>query len=111
VPLLDEDYLILSTIHAKQITFFTDLLEARPNLLELSRPVDASILDDEILADGAKAAVDKLQALKRNAETRIELKRRLLAHTLQQERCDAYATAKPKRTARSFVDIHFPHSG
>jgi hypothetical protein len=51
------------------------------NLLELIAALDASILDDEILADGAKAALDKLQARKRNAETRIELKRRLLALT------------------------------
>jgi hypothetical protein len=33
---------------------------------------------------GVKAVLDKLQARKRAAENRIELKRRLLAHTLQQ---------------------------
>jgi hypothetical protein len=27
------------------------------------------------------------------------------------ERCGAYATAKPKKTVRSFEDTHFPHSG
>src|SRR6202047_940256 len=43
-----------------------------------------SALDDETLADGTKTALDKLQARKRAAENRIELKRRLLAHTLQQ---------------------------
>src|ERR1700732_4247743 len=64
--------------------FFTDLLEGETNLLELIAALDASILDDEILVDGAKAALDKLQARKRAAENRIELKRRLLAHTLQQ---------------------------
>jgi hypothetical protein len=36
------------------------------------------------LIDGVKAALDKLQARKRAAENRIELKSRLLAHTLQQ---------------------------
>jgi Siphovirus Gp157 len=64
--------------------FFTDLIEGETNLLELIAALDASIVDDEILVDGAKAALDKLQARKRSAENRIELKRRLLAHTLQQ---------------------------
>jgi hypothetical protein len=63
---------------------FTDLLEGETNLLELIAVLDASILDDETLVEGAKTALDKLQARKRTAETRIELKRRLLAHTLQQ---------------------------
>src|ERR1700724_3085167 len=56
--------------------FFADLLEGETNLLELIAALDASIVDDEILVDGAKAALDKLQARKRAAETRIELKRR-----------------------------------
>jgi integrase len=51
------------------------------NLLELIAALDASIVDDEGRAAGAKAALDKLQARKRAAETRIE--RRLLADTLQ----------------------------
>ena len=63
--------------------FFTDLLEGETNLLELIAALDASIVDDETLVGGAKPALDKLQARKRAAETRIELKRRLLAHTLQ----------------------------
>ena len=54
------------------------------NLLELIASPDASIVDDETVIDGAKAVLDKLQARKRAAENRIELKRRLLAHTLQQ---------------------------
>ena len=62
----------------------TDLLEGEANLLELIAALDASILDDETLVDGAKTALDKLQTRKRAAENRIELKRRLLAHTLQQ---------------------------
>jgi hypothetical protein len=61
----------------------TDLLEGEANLLELIAALDASILDDETLVDGAKTALDKLQTRKRAAENRIELKRRLLAHTLQ----------------------------
>jgi Siphovirus Gp157 len=64
--------------------FFTDLIEGETNLLECIAALDGSILDDQILADGAKAALDKLQARKRAAENRIEFKRRLLAHTLQQ---------------------------
>ena len=64
--------------------FLTDLIEGETDLLELIAALDASIVDDEILVDGAKTALDKLQARKRSAENRIELKRRLLAHTLQQ---------------------------
>ncbi len=64
--------------------FFTDLVEAKTNLLELIAALDASIVEDEILVDGTKATLDKLQNRKRAAETRIELKRRLLAHTLKQ---------------------------
>ena len=64
--------------------FLTNLIEGETNLLELIAALDASIVDDETLIDGAKAALDKLQARKRAAENRIELKRRLLAHTLQQ---------------------------
>src|SRR5208283_1309056 len=74
----------LRALTADDPDFFTDLLEGETNLLELIAALDASIVDDEILVDGAKTALDKLQARKRVAETRIELKRRLLAHTLQQ---------------------------
>ena len=74
----------LRALTADDPDFLTDLIEGETNLLELIAALDASILDDEILADGAKAALDKLQARKRAAEARIELKRRLLAHTLQQ---------------------------
>ncbi|HEY8033907.1 MAG TPA: siphovirus Gp157 family protein [Methylocella sp.] len=64
--------------------FLTDLIEGETDLLELIAALDASIVDDEILVDGAKTTLDKLQARKRSAENRMELKRRLLAHTLQQ---------------------------
>jgi hypothetical protein len=74
----------LRALAADDPDFFTDLLEGETNLLELIAALDASIINDEILADGAKTALDKLQARKRSAENRIELKRRLLAHTLQQ---------------------------
>jgi len=47
-------------------------------------PSPSGAISWEILVDGAKAALDKLQACKRAAENRFELKRRLLAHTLQQ---------------------------
>jgi hypothetical protein len=56
--------------------FLTDLIEGETDLLELMAAIDASIIDDEIIADGARAALDKLQARKRAAENRIELKRR-----------------------------------
>jgi hypothetical protein len=74
----------LRAVATDDFDFFTDLLEGETNLLELIAALDASIVDDEILVDGTKAALDKLQARKRTAENRIELKRRLLAHTLQQ---------------------------
>jgi hypothetical protein len=74
----------LRALAAEDLDFLTDLIEGETNLLELIAALDASIGDDETLVDGAKAALDKLQARKRAAENRIELKRRLLAHTLQQ---------------------------
>ncbi|HEY8033913.1 MAG TPA: siphovirus Gp157 family protein [Methylocella sp.] len=74
----------LRALAAEDPEFFTDLLEGETNLLELIAALDATILADEILVDGAKTTLDKLQARKRSAENRIELKRRLLAHTLQQ---------------------------
>jgi Siphovirus Gp157 len=74
----------LRALTADDPDFFTDVLEGETNLLELIAALDASIVDDEILVDGAKAALDKLQNRKRTAEARIELKRRLLAHTLHQ---------------------------
>jgi hypothetical protein len=74
----------LRALTADDPDFFTDLIEGETNLLELVAALDASIVDDEILVDGAKTALDKLQNRKRTAEARIELKRRLLAHTLQQ---------------------------
>ena len=74
----------LCALTADDPDFLTDLIEGETNLLELIAALDASIVDDEILVDGAKTALDKLQNRKRTAEARIELKRRLLAHTLQQ---------------------------
>src|SRR5664279_5628309 len=74
----------LRALAADDPDFFTDLIEGETNLLELIAALDASILDEEILVNGAKTALDKLQARKRSAENRIELKRRLLASTLQQ---------------------------
>jgi hypothetical protein len=74
----------LRALVAEDPDFLTDLIEVETDLLELIAALEASILDDEALVDGAKAALDKLQARKRAVETRIELKRRLLAHALQQ---------------------------
>jgi hypothetical protein len=74
----------LRALTADDPDFFIDVLEGETILLELIAALDASILDDEILADGAKTTLDKLQNRKRTAEARIELKRRLLAHALHQ---------------------------
>jgi hypothetical protein len=74
----------LRALVAEDPDFLTDLIEGDTDLLELIAALEASILDDETLVDGAKAALDKLQACKRAVEIRIELKRRLLAQTLQQ---------------------------
>jgi hypothetical protein len=57
----------LRALAADDPDFFTDLLEGETSLLELIAALDASIVADEILVDGAKAA-----------------QRRLLAHTPQQ---------------------------
>src|SRR6202023_3486916 len=48
--------------------FFTDLLEGETNLLELI----AALVDDEPLVDGAKAALDKLQAANRGEPHRAQ---------------------------------------
>jgi hypothetical protein len=50
--LLDE----LRALAVEDPDFFTDLIEGETNLLELMAALDASILDDETLAGGAKAA-------------------------------------------------------
>jgi hypothetical protein len=62
------------------------------DLLELIAALDASIVDDESLVDGAKAVLDKLQARRGAAENRAELRRQLLAHTLQQIRLKTLRT-------------------
>jgi hypothetical protein len=59
----------LRALAAEDPDFLTDLIEGKTNLLELIAALDASIVDDESLVDGAKAALDKLQARKRSAET------------------------------------------
>jgi Siphovirus Gp157 len=64
--------------------FFVDIIEGETSLLELIGALDASIVDDEILVDGSKVVLEKLQGRKRAAENRIDLKRRLLAHALHQ---------------------------
>jgi hypothetical protein len=74
----------LRAIAADDPEFLSDLLEGQTSLHELIGALDASIVDDEILAEGAKMAADKISGRRRAAETRIELKRRLLAHALHQ---------------------------
>jgi hypothetical protein len=46
----------LRALAAEDPDFFTDLIEGETNLLELIAALDASIVDDLTLADGAKAA-------------------------------------------------------
>jgi hypothetical protein len=48
----------LHALAAEDPDFFTDLVEGGTNLLELIAALDTTILDDEILVDGAKAALD-----------------------------------------------------
>jgi hypothetical protein len=79
--------------------FAVDIVEGETRLLELISAVDATILEDEILISGAKAALDSLQARKRAAEQRIELKRRLLLHALDE------AGLKTLRTPTSTLSI------
>jgi hypothetical protein len=93
----------LRALTADDPDFFIDVIEGETNLLELIAALDASIVDDEILVDDAKTALDKLQNRKRTAEARIELKRGLLAHTLQQigpqDPARADRDAHPRRSA------------
>ena len=58
----------LRALAADDPDLLTDLIEGETNLLELIAALDASIVDDEILVDGVKAALDKLQARKRAAQ-------------------------------------------
>ncbi len=74
----------IRALAADDADFFCDLIEGETNLIELIGALDASILDDEILVDGVKPAIEKLQGRKRAAENRIDLKRRLVAHALHQ---------------------------
>src|SRR5208283_4552443 len=57
----------LRALTADDPDFFKDVLEGETNLLELIAALDASIIDDETLVDGAKAALDKLQKRKRTS--------------------------------------------
>src|SRR3984893_14645321 len=51
-PLLDQ----IRALAVEDPDFLTDLLEGETNLPELIAALDASIIDDETLVDGAKAA-------------------------------------------------------
>lgn len=79
--------------------FFIDTLEGETNLIDLINALDASILEDELLIDGAKSALEKLQNRKRAAENRIDLKRRLLLHAFHE------AGLKTLRTPTSTLSI------
>jgi hypothetical protein len=79
--------------------FALDVVEGQTTLLELISAVDATILEDEFIIAGAKAALDSLQARKRAAEQRIELKRRLLLHALDE------AGLKTLRTPTSTLSV------
>ena len=74
----------LRQIAADDPDFLGDLLEGETSVIELVGKPDASIVDDEVLAEGAKVAAERLTARRRAAENRIELKRRLLVHALDQ---------------------------
>lgn len=89
----------LREIAADDPDFFGDLLEGETGIIELIGKLDASIIDDEILAEGAKVAAERLTARRRAAENRIELKRRLLVHALDQ------IGLKKLRTATSTLTV------
>ena len=57
----------IRALAADDADFFCDLIEGETNLIELIGALDASIVDDEILVDGVKLAVEKLQGRKRAA--------------------------------------------
>jgi hypothetical protein len=48
----------LRTLAANDPDFLADLLEGEANFFEIIAPLDASILEDEILADGIKTALE-----------------------------------------------------
>src|ERR1700732_1690123 len=58
----------LRALAADDPDFFTDVIEGETNLLELIAALDVSIVDDDILVEGSKTALDKLQARQRAAE-------------------------------------------
>jgi hypothetical protein len=60
----------LRALTADDPDFFIGIIEGETNLLELIAALGATIVDEEILVDGAKTALDKLQARKRTAENR-----------------------------------------
>ncbi len=74
-------------------------VEGETTIIELIGKLDASIVDDEVLVEGAKAAAERLTARRRSAENRIDLKRRLLAHALHQ------IGLKTLRTATSTLTV------
>jgi hypothetical protein len=74
----------LRQIAADDPDFLGDLVEGETSLIELIGKLDASIIDDEVLVEGAKTAAERLTARRRSAENRIDLKRRLLAHALRE---------------------------
>lgn len=74
----------LRQLAADDPDFLGDLIEGETSIIELIGKLDSSIVDDEVLVEGAKTAAEKLVARRRAAENRIDLKRRLLAHALHQ---------------------------
>jgi hypothetical protein len=67
---LEAKQTLLGQLHALTINdpdFLTDLIEGETSLLELIAALDASIVADEILVDGAKTVLEKLQTRKRAA--------------------------------------------
>lgn len=74
----------LRQLAADDPDFLVDLIEGETSIIEMISKLDSSIVDDEVLVEGAKAAADKLTARRRAAENRIDLKRRLLVQALHQ---------------------------
>jgi hypothetical protein len=88
----------LRALATDDFDFFTDLLEGETNLLELIAALDSSIVDDEILVDGAKAALE-LQAI---SSARDAARRSILAIANDGRRSEAAHRSCPMDQAEPY---------
>ena len=106
---LEAKQTLLDQLHALATDdpdFLTDVLEGETNLLELIAALDASIIDDETLVDGANPCIGGLirtsdECYSPGRETAVERRGRFLASWSE--------TIRPHRAANSkddFVDFN-----